>query len=39
VDFNGVFEEIRSFLGPVVKAELAGESMQRSWNRKERKWN
>jgi predicted nucleotidyltransferase component of viral defense system len=37
-DFKSVFEEIRGFLAPVVKAELAKKLMKLVWNRKTRKW-
>jgi hypothetical protein len=38
MDFKGVFEEIRVFLGPVVKAELEQREMSRRWSRKVKKW-
>ncbi len=37
-DFKSVFEEIRSFLTPVVEAELGTKSINLLWDRKTRKW-
>jgi hypothetical protein len=37
-DFKGVFEEIQSFLAPLIRAELEGKTMNLIWKGKMRKW-
>jgi predicted nucleotidyltransferase component of viral defense system len=38
IDFKGIFEEIRAFLGPVVDAGLEEKAMSNYWDRKAGKW-
>lgn len=37
-DFKGVFDDIGSFLAPVLMTELEGRPMNRFWRRADRKW-
>ncbi len=37
-DFRSIFDEIRSFLAPLVNAEIENTSISSHWSRKTRKW-
>lgn len=37
-DFKNLFEEMRAFLLPAAKAEIAGDLLNLKWSRKARKW-